>query len=126
MRKPRTGQLALSIACLCFGLYLYGTDYWCVYPWGSDVWCVDIHEYSTILSILFIVIGALFGRLAFDKKAMPNITPLICPKCDATYMRGEFGQELACKQCGTRLELLKGFYDRHPELRDRQDSKQEK
>ena len=42
---------------------------------------------------------------------------LICPKCEEVVELTNSGESY-CPHCGKKLEKLKGFYERHPELKD--------
>ena len=38
----------------------------------------------------------------------------ICPKCEKTIAQAE-NKGIKCPTCDTKMESLKGFYDRHPD-----------
>lgn len=42
----------------------------------------------------------------------------MCKLCLKPYARGDITSNF-CPECGTLLEKLSGFYDRHPELKDK-------
>jgi Zn finger protein HypA/HybF involved in hydrogenase expression len=51
----------------------------------------------------------------WDKKKIKQ-AEMICPKCETIYMSlDQPGHK--CPHCGVGLEDLKGFYERHPELK---------
>ena len=64
-----------------------------------------------------IPIGAIFiiGSF-FIKKKRPFGEASICPQCLGPYPEDLLGTP--CPQCGTPLENMEGFYERHPELKD--------
>ncbi|NDV23846.1 hypothetical protein [Desulfovibrio sp. JC022] len=54
-----------------------------------------------------------------DKNNEPE--DMICPKCQTVYLAEDLPENCRkdiCSECGTKLETLDGFYDRHPELKD--------
>jgi len=42
---------------------------------------------------------------------------LICSECRSVFPAGNV-RDAACPKCSGRMEDLKGFYERHPELKD--------
>ncbi len=75
----------------------------------------DFSQIKWPLGSGFIVLGCLFVFISLRKKSFENIT-LICPKCEET-LEQTIKKEIICPCCGTTLEDLKGFYERHPELK---------
>lgn len=64
-------------------------------------------------------IGSLFIILALKKKAKDfEENFMICAKCLKPLYKKE-ALNNKCPECGGKLEDLDGFYDRHPELRDK-------
>ncbi|MGE4298801.1 MAG: hypothetical protein AB7E47_12290 [Desulfovibrionaceae bacterium] len=106
----RWWRLLFGIVVIITGSLFYNDTEWCKYGF-----CVDISRFNTLISALVVAVGGLSIYLAINRDAVPNDTSLICPACEATYLRCELGKELTCKQCGTQLELVKGYYERHPE-----------
>ncbi len=46
---------------------------------------------------------------------------MICPKCQTGYLAEDLPENFRkdiCSECGAKLELLDGFYERHPELKN--------
>ncbi|WP_320172309.1 hypothetical protein [Maridesulfovibrio sp.] len=70
----------------------------------------------TFLGIFFVFFGLLHK---FPKKYHEE--GLICPKCLTPYGLGRAPKSGKCKNCDVELEPIDGFYDRHPELRDKKD-----
>ncbi|WP_170830296.1 hypothetical protein [Maridesulfovibrio ferrireducens] len=64
----------------------------------------------------------LIGYSLFYKPKLPNkmveLEDTICPKCETTFGIGEAPKNELCPNCKDLLEPLKGFYDRHPELKN--------
>ena len=72
-----------------------------------------------------IVIGIFFIWSSFrkktiesDKKAKNEKTVLMCPECVKPHYKKDF-PDLKCPECRVPLEDLSGFYDRHPEIKDK-------
>jgi anaerobic ribonucleoside-triphosphate reductase len=61
---------------------------------------------------LFFVIFAGMAIYQFAGKK----TDVICPKCEESFETSDIKNSL-CPKCGTQAERLKGFYERHPNLR---------
>ncbi len=68
----------------------------------------------------FIILGVVF--IFVSAKMKNNITDnFICPKCEEIIDHsGE--DEVFCPKCGTKMEPLKGFYERHPELKEKSEN----
>lgn len=71
-------------------------------------------EYIALIGGLLFLFLAWFLRR--NQKERVLIT-LICPQCE-TLAECDEGEVRQCPQCHVELEPLKGFYDRHPELKD--------
>ena len=61
----------------------------------------------------FLLIGILFFLVSF-KKQNGNTVDFICPNCEET-VKGTEGKDVYCPKCGTKMEPLEGFYERHPD-----------
>ncbi len=73
----------------------------------------------------FIILGAFFIWSSFrkktieaDKKAKDEKKVLMCPKCIKPFYKKDC-EDLKCPDCQAPLEELSGFYERHPELKDK-------
>ncbi len=71
-----------------------------------------------LLGIGLFLFGLLFIWSGFRKKGKYYLGSLyMCIKCrEPVY--GRSAPDLKCQRCGMNLEPLKGFYERHPELKD--------
>ncbi|HID69233.1 MAG TPA: hypothetical protein EYP35_01955 [Desulfobacterales bacterium] len=58
---------------------------------------------------IFLVVYTMVGKWA-------KANPLICPKCGEVIEYPK-AKEVSCRACGTKMEKLKGFFERHPELK---------
>ena len=72
-----------------------------------------------------IILGAFFIWSSFrkktieaEKKAKDDKKVLMCPKCIKPFYKKDC-EDLKCPDCQAPLEELSGFYERHPELKDR-------
>ena len=72
-----------------------------------------------------IILGAFFIWSSFrkktieaDKKAKDEKKVLMCPKCIKPFYKKDC-EDLKCPDCQAPLEELSGFYERHPELKDK-------
>jgi hypothetical protein len=52
------------------------------------------------------------------KSAEPNKVEHICPRCESVYALAD-DESRICPHDGTTLEPMKGYYQRHPEKRDK-------
>jgi hypothetical protein len=52
------------------------------------------------------------------KKTKDDNKILMCPKCEKPIYKKDC-PTLKCPQCQTELEVLSGFYERHPDLKDK-------
>ncbi|OPY67785.1 MAG: hypothetical protein A4E57_02104 [Syntrophorhabdaceae bacterium PtaU1.Bin034] len=66
--------------------------------------------YATVVALFFLRKGD-FARLPKDPPAV-----VICEKCRNVFPGKETNGEM-CPTCGGALEDVKGFYERHPELK---------
>ena len=72
-----------------------------------------------------IILGAFFIWSSFrkktieaEKKAKDEKKVLMCPKCIKPFYKKDC-EDLKCLDCQAQLEELTGFYERHPELKDK-------
>jgi hypothetical protein len=92
-----------------FQIYIQG-GWWS--PRGNMY--IGYGDTKTPIGILAIIIGVLLCINAiFGKWKKPQV--YICPECEEIVERS--GDEVFCPKCGTKMEPLKGFYERHPELK---------
>ncbi len=75
----------------------------------------DENWYLVILGFVLVGIGLLGFCLLPQKKELSPDTK-ICPRCETVYDHKP-RQDEKCPKCESKLEELKGFYDRHPEKR---------
>ncbi|SDK73738.1 hypothetical protein SAMN05660337_1044 [Maridesulfovibrio ferrireducens] len=67
----------------------------------------------------FFILGCVFFYKPSKKRKMfTKQEKSICPMCEKVFMLGQAPKDQNCPKCTYPLEPLKGFYDRHPELKD--------
>lgn len=81
----------------------------------------DLTGYNMPFGIALIAVGLWFMWSAFFGKPIKDPWAWgiqICPKCEQTFGKREIADG-KCPKCGEDLEMLSGFYERHPDMRDR-------
>ena len=68
-------------------------------------------------NVLIIALIAFLIAYVFHGWLKGNSTYLICFKCQTPYDKNNINNNL-CPSCNVELEPIKGFYERHPELKD--------
>ena len=81
--------------------------------WGQPV--------SPLGDIALFLFGIVLICLSIFKSHSLVKLSLICPKCEKTVEHTGI-KEVHCPACGTKMEKLKGFYERHPKLKIDSDS----
>lgn len=84
---------------------------------GPVTYFDGIERYA--FGILFLVIGiALFayGTLKKERLVSDGEKIVACPRCGQAY-REQDVIDGKCPSCNVRLEDIRGFYERHPELK---------
>jgi len=71
-----------------------------------------------VLGIFFIWSSFRKKAIEAEKKAKDDKKVLMCPKCVRPYHKKDCPSS-KCPECQTDLEELSGFYERHPELKDK-------
>ena len=75
---------------------------------------------SCLIGLAVYFFPKIFNPKFIDSTYVPGC--MMCSKCEKSFNLGEI-EDVFCDVCGTRLETLEGFYDRHPEFNE--DSKTE-
>jgi hypothetical protein len=76
----------------------------------------DFTEVKWPLGGFLIILGSYILISSLRKKSSDfEEIVLMCPKCVVPYSKKALRNNL-CPTCGTQLENLDGFYERHPEL----------
>jgi hypothetical protein len=80
---------------------------------------IDLTGFNVPFGIALVVMGFCILWIGVIKPRKEN---LICPKCEDLFRWSDtLGDK--CPKCGAGLEDLRGFYERHPELRYRRKTK---
>ncbi|WP_320172320.1 hypothetical protein [Maridesulfovibrio sp.] len=82
---------------------------------------MKIAGWTQLAAGIFWIWYALFYKRSTNMVKVAKEEETICPKCQKVYMAGQAPANTSCESCGVNLEPLEGFYDRHPELRDKKD-----
>ena len=65
-----------------------------------------------------LMLYSFFCKQLINPKEWNMYEETICPTCTRVYEKGRGRSGGKCQDCDVYLEPLKGFYDRHPKLRD--------
>ena len=106
--------IILGVSLILIGVMMiidpifYSTKY--NYTW-------DFTEVKWPLGCFLVILGSYFLVSNLKKKAQDyEERVLMCPKCIAPFNHSAVPNK-NCPDCGTQLENLEGFYERHPDLR---------
>jgi len=106
-----------KIVSIALGLYLIG---WSMPFLESATTSVDGQPISFWGRWLMTIAGIVMMVFAFRKKYhKPSSVDMICPECETTFVAASVPANRQCAKCVSVLEPLKGFYERHPELKDK-------
>ncbi|WP_028316279.1 hypothetical protein [Desulfatibacillum aliphaticivorans] len=82
---------------------------------------IDLTEYKYLFGFLLSALGMGFLRtsMGYDpEKEHDENEAFICLQCRVPICRRD-APDLKCKECGRDLESVKGFFERHPELKEK-------
>ena len=81
---------------------------------------IDFGRYHYLFGILIMLVGifVIYTTLSSKRKYLKE-KYLICPKCKDSFSQKDVSNSL-CPNCTVELEDLEGFYDRHPELKEKE------
>lgn len=80
---------------------------------------IDLSKSYITVSVLFFVISIIFLFLAYREKIGANYDSeknYMCSECLKPFSENQITDD-KCPICGSKVENLKGFYDRHPNLK---------
>lgn len=106
---------------LIMGILLVHNALWLIIDptWTSKYGLVfDVSEYKVPWAVSGMTIGLYSLWVAFKDKAEKGQDILICRVCNSPHPKNDV-KDNKCPKCHVDLEPLEGFYDRHPELRDK-------
>jgi hypothetical protein len=79
----------------------------------------DFGRYHYVFGVLITVVGIFFIYTSLTSKSKHlEDKYLICPKCKDSYNQKDVPNS-RCPNCAVELEDLEGFYDRHPEPKEK-------
>jgi len=104
----RIGSFFLGLLLIVIPLIRYATGKFSTL-WGQSV--------SPLGDIGFFVFGIILVYITIFKSDFLVKQGYICPNCEETVERTGT-KEISCPKCGTKMEKLNGFYERHPELKE--------
>jgi hypothetical protein len=73
-----------------------------------------------VIGFIFIWSSLIKKAIEAEKKEKDDNKVLMCPKCEKPFYKKDSSSSM-CPECRTELEDLSGFYDRHPELKDKKE-----
>lgn len=103
--------IILGLACFWHGYNILKNGW-------SHLYGFPLSKGSGILISLF---GLVLISFAFFKRNWKNSedeTYMKCPNCGKSYYQKD-APDGQCHNCSSELEQLDGFYDRHPEYKDK-------
>ena len=105
---------------VCLGLYGFFTSIQRGYYSSRFGFYVDFGRYHYLFGILIMLVGifVIYTTLSSKRKYLKE-KYLICPKCKDSFSQKDVSNSL-CPNCTVELEDLEGFYDRHPELKEKE------
>ena len=110
MLRTRIGWLLFGLMFILIGFLTYAHKGWHFTRFGPT------HHTA---GYIFLIGGLIISLFALLKKNFPREQPddcMICVSCLKPIYRNELEDE-KCPFCNGEAEKIKGFYDRHPELK---------
>ncbi len=105
----------LGIVTALNGISIINDPIWCS---GHYDYCADFTGYNVPFGVFLILVGLFVVFAALFGKRYSGDDTLICILCKEPSQRKDT-QSNQCPNCMGQLESLEGFYDRHPELKDK-------
>ena len=110
-----------KIAFLIFGVFLSWLGFEVIRKGGFALYghYVSFADSKIVIGSVIIVFGIVFIWFALGRKVQDfKGKLLVCPKCKDSFNQKDVPNSL-CPNCAVELEDLEGFYERHPELKER-------
>lgn len=105
----------LGIVTALNGFNIMKRGSWCSSYYN---YCTDFMGYHVPFGIFLIIVGLFIILASAFGKRYAGEDILMCAQCNKPYERKNT-QNHMCPKCHVELEPLDGFYDRHPELKDK-------
>ena len=113
MSKSRLIGIFLSLLLLSMAFASFANKGWKIVRGAPQLHTIG---YVFLVGGLGLLVFSILSK-EFPDKNRPEF--VICPSCLSPYRIHEIENE-KCPKCGTKVEDIKGFYDRHPELKNRE------
>lgn len=114
-RMLRFFFLVLGIGAVSGGIGIYRDPLWCSAKYQI---CSDMSGYNVQVGTFLIIGGlAVIGSILL-KRRYDGDDILMCPECMVPIAKKNTPSG-KCQKCDAHMEPLEGFYERHPELKDK-------
>jgi hypothetical protein len=104
------GILLAGVACILTGFNFWRTGW----DFRENL---PVPRFAGIPWAMFGVVMIVFGAQKIINKGKKPDQYLVCPVCQKV-VEVRLASNNKCPKCGSDLELLEGFYERHPEFRN--------
>ncbi len=106
----KLATIVIGLGCLWYGFNIFKEGW-------SHLYGYPISRGSGVIVLSFGVVLIFYGcfRKVRDKRGDEEF--LICPSCQKPFNENDVSEN-QCPTCETDLEELRGFYQRHPELKE--------
>lgn len=110
-RKVNIFLLVFGVVNLAWGVMtiLSPTACWYGYCWDQSAYNIPLGIGISLLGLAMLLLSCRKGQRDYKKV-------FICPHCETALPLAE-ARDGMCPRCGTPMEPLEGFYERHPELK---------
>lgn len=104
------GILLAGVACILTGFNFWRTGW----DFRENL---PVPRFAGIPWAMFGVVMIVFGAKKIANRGKKPDQYLVCPVCQKV-VEVRLASNNKCPKCGSDLELLEGFYERHPEFRN--------
>jgi hypothetical protein len=107
----KISTIIIGISCLWYGfnILMEGWSYLYGHP---------ISRGTGVIVLIFGIFLILFGCFRKARNMQDEEKFLICLDCRKIFYKKDVPNQ-QCSDCGSDLEILDGFYERHPELNEK-------
>jgi len=103
--------IIIGIGCLWYGFSILKEGW-------SHLYGYPISHGTGVIVLIFGIFLILFGTFRKTRNKIDGEKFLICSDCRKTFYKKDVPNQ-QCLNCDTDLEDLNGFYDRHPEFKEK-------